>query len=107
MGALGPGAESGLEQQRSACRQALVCALHIAPGACHSDLAAAGSLAHALSLPRPAFPPPFRRQQGQGLLPPGTAFDLFRGTATSARDEVETYPTQVRDVLWRGLCRLL
>jgi len=35
------------------------------------------------------------RQQGQGLLPPGTAFDLFRGTAHSARDEVETYPSQV------------
>jgi hypothetical protein len=35
------------------------------------------------------------RQQSQGLLPPGTAFDLFRGTAQSARDEVETYPTQV------------
>jgi WD40 repeat-containing protein SMU1 len=34
-------------------------------------------------------------QRGQGLLPPGTSFDLFRGTATSARDEVETYPTQV------------
>lgn len=33
------------------------------------------------------------RQQGQGLLPPGTAFDLFRGTAQSARDEVEAYPT--------------
>lgn len=33
------------------------------------------------------------RQQGQGLLPPGTAFDLFRGTVQSARDEVETYPS--------------
>lgn len=33
------------------------------------------------------------RQQSQGLLPPGTAFDLFRGTVQSARDEVEAYPT--------------
>lgn len=35
------------------------------------------------------------RQQSQGLLPPGTAYDLFRGTAASQRDEVETYPSQV------------
>ena len=38
----------------------------------------------------------FRRQQNQGLLPQGTNFDLFRGTAQGARDEVERYPTQVR-----------
>jgi hypothetical protein len=29
------------------------------------------------------------------MLPAGTAYDLFRGTAASARDEVETYPTQL------------
>eukprot|EP00775_Hariotina_reticulata_P011843 gene11843-11987_t len=34
-------------------------------------------------------------QQSQGMLPAGTAYDLFRGTAASARDEVETYPTQL------------
>ncbi len=28
-------------------------------------------------------------------MPAGTAFDLFRGTAASARDEIETYPTQL------------
>ena len=33
------------------------------------------------------------RQQSQGLLPPGTAFDLFRGTVQSARDEVEAFPS--------------
>eukprot|EP00882_Tetradesmus_deserticola_P026306 GHRQ01028991.1.p1 GENE.GHRQ01028991.1~~GHRQ01028991.1.p1 ORF type:complete len:180 (+),score=43.94 GHRQ01028991.1:93-632(+) len=35
------------------------------------------------------------RQQSQGLLPPGTAYDLFRGTAASQRDEVEAYPASL------------
>ncbi|WIA33260.1 hypothetical protein OEZ86_006402 [Tetradesmus obliquus] len=34
-------------------------------------------------------------QQSQGLLPPGTAYDLFRGTAASQRDEVEAYPSSL------------
>ena len=38
-------------------------------------------------------PLPLCRQQGQGLLPPGVAFDLFRGQAQGLRDEVEAYPS--------------
>ena len=33
------------------------------------------------------------RQQGQGLLPPGVAFDLFRGQAQGLRDEIEAFPS--------------
>jgi hypothetical protein len=56
--------------------------------------AAAQPVRVASTLPRPPHPPPpHRRQQNQGLLPPGTKFDLFRGAAQQQRDEVETYPS--------------
>lgn len=35
-------------------------------------------------------------QQYQGMLPPGTAFDLFRGAAPIRADEDEAPPTEVR-----------
>lgn len=43
------------------------------------------------------FPPIllWTRQQHQGLLPAGTAFDLFRGTAHGQHDEVETFPVHM------------
>ena len=42
------------------------------------------------------------RQQHQGLLPPGTAFDLFRGQAAGTRDDVERPPAQLDRVLRFG-----
>ena len=42
------------------------------------------------------------RQQHQGLLPPGTALDLFRGTAQGQRDEVERYPSIIERTIKFG-----
>ena len=41
-------------------------------------------------------------QQHQGQLPPGTAFDLFRGAAATQREEHETYPTTESRVIRLG-----
>jgi WD40 repeat-containing protein SMU1 len=38
-------------------------------------------------------------QQHQGMLPPGTAFDLFRGTAPIRIDEEEKYPGELDKAL--------
>ncbi|GBF96087.1 hypothetical protein Rsub_08963 [Raphidocelis subcapitata] len=73
-------------------------------GLCANKDKRRGALAHALSQEVVMVPPSrllalvgqaLQWQRSQGQLPPGTSFDLFRGTATSARDEVEAHPSQL------------